>query len=87
MRKQYSIPIVLEASILLLAAAISTSFLPLQFASATIPEKPANPAGAPPGNITGGNMTGNTTVGPSANTTGGPPATPQANPAGAPVCS
>jgi hypothetical protein len=87
MGKQYSIPIMLGASILLLAA-ISTSFLPLQFASATVEEKPANPAGAPPGgNITGGNITGNMTGTPSANTTGGPPATPSANPAGAPVCS
>jgi hypothetical protein len=87
MEKQYAILTVLGASILL-TAAISTSFLPLQFASATGLTKPANPAGAPPGNITGGNMTGgNMTGGPSANTTGGPPATPPANPAGAPVCS
>jgi hypothetical protein len=46
MQKQYAIPIILGASILL--TAISTSSLPLQFASATILNKPANPAGAPP---------------------------------------
>ena len=77
MEKQYAISIVLGASILL--AAISTSFISLQFASGTlIGNKAANPAGAPPGN-----MTGNTTGTPSANTTGGAPGTPPANPAGA----
>jgi hypothetical protein len=84
MEKQYAITIILGASILF--AAISTSFLPLQFASGTlIGNKPANPAGAPAGNMTGGN----TTATPSANTTAGPAATPSANPAGAPpkVCS
>jgi hypothetical protein len=62
MKKQYVIPIVLGVSILL--AAISTSFIPLQqqFASGTLSgNKAANPAGAPPGNMT---------AGPAANTTG-----------------
>jgi hypothetical protein len=47
MEKQYAIPIALGASILI-AAAISTSFLPLQFASGIVLNKPANLAGAPP---------------------------------------
>jgi hypothetical protein len=78
MKKQYMIPIILGASILL--AAISTSFLPSQFATGTpLANKPANPAGAPPGNMTGG-PSANTTGGPSANTTGTQPGTPPAKP-------
>jgi hypothetical protein len=72
MQKQYAIPIMLAASILLVTA-ILTSLLPLQFASGTIVNKPANPAGAPPGNTAAG-PSGNMTGTPSANTTaGGPP--------------
>ena len=83
------IPILLGASILL-SAAISTSFLTLQFANGgqcdgsfgCKASRSANPAGAPPGNATAANTT-------AANTTAGPAATPPANPAGAPpkVCS
>ena len=91
MEKQYVIPVVLGASILL--AAVSTSLLPLQFASGTT----SNMTGGPSANTTGAlqpsfrsppNSVG--ALPPSlrspADSAGGPPPTrpSQANPAGGP---
>ncbi|MFL6399855.1 MAG: hypothetical protein ACJ72J_09800 [Nitrososphaeraceae archaeon] len=55
-----------------MVGAISTSLLPLQFASGTgYGNKPANPAAAPPGIMTAGTQQANTTGTPSANSTAG----------------